>query len=116
MRALTPLTAAALAGLVPVAAGHLTPASAASADCPAEEVCVWTGDGYTGTVTVIQDEACDTAQVGSALENDHEGLQELRVYPQPGCAGAATVLRPGQAGPHLGGRSYQNWHDPAAPP
>ena len=113
---LVPVTGMGIAGLVPTAVGHVAGASAASTQCPAEEVCVWTGDAYSGTVTVIADDTCDSAQVGSALENDHEGLQELRVYPQAACGGTPTVLKPGQAGPHLAGRSYMNWHDPAAPP
>jgi hypothetical protein len=106
-----------LAGLLPAAAvGHVAAAPAAASECPAEEVCVWSGAGYSGTVTVIQDEACDTAPVGSAMENDGDTLQELRVYPQPGCAGTAVAVRAGQSAPNLSGKSYQNWHDPRAAP
>ena len=90
-------------------------ARAAVTDCPAEEVCVWTGAGYSGQVTVIQDETCDNAAVHSAADNDPDSLQELRVYAQPGCAGPATVVGHGARAASLDGRSYQNWHDPSDP-
>ncbi len=93
--------------------GHT--AAAAAAECPAEEVCVWSGAGYTGTVTVIQDETCDNATVGSALNNDGDTLQELRIYPQAGCAGTPVVVRSGGGSTGVSGRSYMNWHDPSDP-
>jgi hypothetical protein len=113
LRALTPITVLCLAAVSLPAAGHS--ASAAATDCPAEEVCVWAGSGYSGTFTSIQDETCDTAPVGSATNNDPDTLQELRVYAQPGCAGPAVVVRSGGANPRVSGRSYQNWHDPSDP-
>jgi Peptidase inhibitor family I36 len=112
LRALTPIAALCAAGWFP-ASGHA--AGAVAAECPVEEVCVWSGAGYTGTVTVIQDETCDTAPVGSALDNDPDTLQELRVYPQPGCGGAPVVLRSHGGSAGVSGRSYQNWHDPSDP-
>jgi hypothetical protein len=112
LRTLAPVAVLCAAGWPP-ASGHA--AVAAAAECPAEEVCVWPGAGYTGTVTVIQDETCDTAPVGSALDNDSDTLQELRVYPQPGCAGAPVVLRSHGGSAGVSGRSYQNWHDPSDP-
>jgi hypothetical protein len=112
-RALTPIAVLSFAaGWLP-GASHT--ASAAAADCPAEEVCVWSGAGYTGTFTSIQDETCDTAPVGSAVNNDADTLQELRVYPQPGCAGTPVVVRSGSGNASVSGRSYQNWHDPSDP-
>jgi Peptidase inhibitor family I36 len=90
-------------------------ARAAVTDCPAEEVCVWSGANYTGAATVIQDETCDNAAVHSAANNDPDTLQQLRVFAQPGCAGAVTVVGHGMRMASLDGRSYQNWHDPADP-
>jgi hypothetical protein len=114
LRALTPIAALGFAaGWLP-GTGHT--ASAAAADCPAEEVCVWSGAGYTGTFTSIQDETCDNAPVGSAMDNDSDTLQELRVYPQAGCAGTPVVVRSRSANAGVSGRSYQNWHDPSDPP
>ncbi len=113
-RALTPIAVLCVTGWVPGAAQPAA-AHAAAAECPAEEVCVWSGAGYSGTVTVIQDETCDTVPVGSALNNDPDTLQELRIYPQPGCAGTPVVLRSGAGSAGVSGRSYQNWHDPRDP-
>ncbi len=112
MRLLGPLAVAGLACWLP-SAGHAV--IAASSQCPAEEVCVWSGAGYSGAFTLVHDETCDAGPVGSALENDPDSLQELRIYPQPGCTGTPVVLRSGQAGPTASGRSYQNWHDPRDP-
>lgn len=112
LRALIPIAALCAAGWFP-ASGHA--AGAAAAECPAEEVCVWSGADYGGTVTVIQDETCDTAPVGSALDNDPDTLQELRIYPQPGCAGTPVVLKSDGGNAGVSGRSYQNWHDPSDP-
>jgi hypothetical protein len=114
LHVLTPIAVLSFAaGWLP-GAGHT--ASAAASDCPAEEVCAWSGAGYTGTFTSIQDETCDTAPVGSAANNDADTLQELRIYPQPGCAGTPVVVRSGSANASVSGRSYQNWHDPSDPP
>ncbi len=110
LRALIPIAVLCAAGWAP-GSGHA--AGAAAAQCPAEEVCVWSGAGYTGAVTVIQDETCDNAPVGSALNNDPDTLQELRVYPQPGCAGTPVVVRSSGSSTGLSGKSYQNWHDPS---
>jgi Peptidase inhibitor family I36 len=101
-----------LAGSVAATGGA---ARAAVTDCPAEEVCVWTGAGYSGQVTVIQDETCDNAPVHSAADNDPDTLQQLRVYAQPGCTGPATVVAHSARAASLDGRSYQNWHDPSDP-
>jgi hypothetical protein len=90
-------------------------AHADAAQCPTEEVCVWTGTSYSGTFTTIQDETCDDAPVGSALNNDPDTLQELRVYPQPGCRGTPVVIRAKGWNSTLSGRSYVNWHDPRDP-
>lgn len=111
-RALTPIALLCAAGWVPASSPA---ARAAASECPAEEVCVWSGAGYSGAVTVIQDESCDSSPVGSGLNNDPDTLQELRIYPQPGCAGTPVVLRSG-AGGDASGMSYQNWHDPSDPP
>jgi hypothetical protein len=100
------------AGLVP-AATHTAHADASQ--CPAEEVCVWSAPQYSGTFTSIQDETCDNAPVGSALNNDTDTLQELRVYPQPGCAGTPVVVKAKNWNSNVSGRSYQNWHDPRDP-
>jgi Peptidase inhibitor family I36 len=107
------------AGVLVLAAGSAVgttrAAHAAATDCPAEEVCVWSGPGYTGPVRVIQDETCDTAAVRSAANNDPDTLQELRVYARPGCVGPVTVLRHGMQAQSLDGQSYTNYHDPADP-
>jgi hypothetical protein len=103
---------AAVAGWVPATA-HVAHADASQ--CPAEEVCVWSGAQYSGTFTSIQDETCDDAPVGSALNNDPDTLQELRVYPQPGCRGTPVVLKSKSWSNSLSGRSYVNWHDPRDP-
>lgn len=113
-RTLAPLAVLAVtACCLPVAAGHAV--RAAQTDCPTEEVCVWSGAGYTGTLTTIQDETCDPGQVGSALNRDPDTLQELRVYPRPGCTGTPTVLKSGAGSAGVSGQSYQNWHDPNDP-
>ena len=112
VRTLTAIAVLCAAGWLP-ASGQA--AGAATSQCPAEEVCVWSGAGYTGTVTVIQDETCDAATVGSAFDNDPDTLQELRIYPQPGCAGTPVVMRSGAGSAGVSGRSYQNWHDPSDP-
>jgi Peptidase inhibitor family I36 len=79
---------------------------AAITDCPTDEVCVWSGTNYTGPVTVIQDETCDTAAVRSAANNGPDTLKELRVYARPGCVGPVTVLRHGMQAQSLDGHRY----------
>ena len=101
-----------VAGLVPASA-HAAPADASQ--CPSEEVCIWSGTGYSGAFTSIQDETCDNGPVGSALNNDPDTMQELRVYPQAGCTGTAVVIKGKSWSSNLSGRSYQNWHDPRDP-
>lgn len=103
-----------LAGVIP-AATHVAHAHADASQCPTEEVCVWSGTGYSGTFTSIQDETCDDAPVGSALNNDPDTLQELRVFPQPGCRGTPVAIKAKDWSNHLSGRSYMNWHDPKDP-
>jgi Peptidase inhibitor family I36 len=101
-----------------LAGGIPTTARVAHADasqCPTEEVCVWSGSGYSGAFTTIQDETCDDAPVGSALNNDPDTLQELRVYPQAGCKGTPVVIKAKDWNNHLAGHSYMNWHDPRDP-
>ena len=101
-----------LAGCIPATA-HAAHADASQ--CPTEEVCVWSGTGYSGTFTSIQDETCDDAPVGSALNNDPDTLQELRVYPQVGCKGTPVVIKAKDWNNQLAGHSYMNWHDPRDP-
>jgi Peptidase inhibitor family I36 len=101
-----------LAGGIPTTA-HVAHADASQ--CPVEEVCVWSGSDYSGTFTSIQDETCDDATVGSALDNDPDTLQELRVYPQAGCRGTPVVIKAKDWNNHLAGHSYMNWHDPRDP-
>jgi hypothetical protein len=87
---------------------------AAAADCTTGEVCVWPAANYTGQVTVLADDVCHNSAVGSALEGDSDTLQELRVYAQPNCAGAATVVKAGTRSANVAGQSYLNWHAPGA--
>jgi hypothetical protein len=108
----TLIAVALVAGWIP-ATTHVAHADASQ--CPGEEVCVWSGPGYSGTFTSIQDETCDDAPVGSALNNDSDTLQELRVYPQAGCGGTPVVIKARDWNNHLSGRSYRNWHDPRDP-
>ncbi len=89
-------------------------AHAAAADCTAGEVCVWPSANFTGTVTVLLDQVCHDGTVGSALDGDSDPMQELRVYPQAGCAGTPTVVKPGAQAPSVSGQSYVNWHAPGA--
>jgi hypothetical protein len=110
---LTPIAVLALAAAALPASTHAV--NAAASQCPREEVCVWTGGSYSGGFTSIQNEACDTAPVGSAMNNDPDRLQQLRIYAQPGCAGSMVVVGSGSADPGVSGRSYQNWHDPSDP-
>lgn len=109
------LTAAAACGLTAGAqAAVSSPARAAASDCAVDEVCVWPASNYSGPVTTIVDEVCHTGQVGSALNGDSAPGQELRVYAQPNCAGADTVLAPGARSTTLSGQSYLNYHAPGA--
>jgi len=101
-----------VAGGIPAAA-HVAHADASQ--CPTEEVCIWSGAQYSGTFTSVQDETCDDATVGSALNNDPDTLQELRLYPQPGCAGTPVVIKAKSWSSNVSGRSYRNWHDPRDP-
>lgn len=110
-RLIVPAVLALTAG--PLVAAPAT-ARAAAADCTAGEVCVWPSANYGGAVTVLLDDVCHDAGVGSAADGDSDPMQELRVYPQPGCAGSATVVRPGAQAPSLTGQSYVNWHAPGA--
>jgi len=112
--AAVPVAAAALAAGSPLVTGH--PARAAASDCPTttEEVCVWPGAGYSGQVTVIADDVCHDARVGSAADTDPDPQQDLRVYPRPGCAGTPVVVGPGAQNPNVTGQSYVNWHAPGA--
>jgi hypothetical protein len=98
----------------PVTFPARTVAVAAAADCTAGEVCVWPSADYTGTVAVALDDVCHDGTVGSAVDGDSSPMQELRVYPRPGCAGSPTVVRPGAQAPSLAGQSYVNWHAPGA--
>ncbi len=112
IRVLTPISALLLGG-VSLPAVHAAPAPASQ--CPREEVCVWSGTNYSGTVTSIQDESCDTRPVGSAANDDPDRLQELRIYAEPNCTGTEVVVKSGAVDPNVSGRSYQNWHDPHDP-
>jgi hypothetical protein len=91
-------------------------AHAAAADCTAGEVCVWPSANYTGPVTVLLDDLCHNATVGSALNGDSDPQQELRVYSQPDCAGSATMVKAGAQAPSAAGQSYLNWHAASAAP
>jgi len=104
-------TAALVAG--PLACGVMS-AHAAAADCAAGEVCVWPSANYGGPVTMVADETCHNTTVGSALDGDSDTQQELRVYPQPNCAGTPTVVKAGAQAPSVSGQSYVNWHAPGA--
>lgn len=106
-------TAALLAAGAPVASGSVR---AAVSDCAAGEVCVWPAANYTGTASAVMDELCHDTPVGSALNGDPDTTQELRVYPQPGCAGAVTVVKAGARSSALSGKSYLNWHSAGSPP
>lgn len=90
-------------------------APAAVSQCPREEVCVWSGSGYSGSFTSIQDESCDSKPVGSAANTDPDRLQELRIYAQPNCTGTEVTVRSGTDDPNVTGQSYRNWHDPGDP-
>jgi hypothetical protein len=112
-----------LAGLVAILALMAFPptvarttAHAAAADCTAGEVCVWPSANYGGPVTIVADEACHNASVGSVLNGDPDTMQELRVYAQPNCSGAATVVKPNEHAPTVSGQSYVNWHAAGAAP
>jgi|SRR5438105_2401274 len=92
------------------------PTRAALTDCTAEEVCVWPAANYGGAVTTVADDVCHDAAVGSAYDNDGDTTQELRVYPQPGCQGAITVVASTKQSANLSGKSYMNHHKPGSAP
>ena len=70
--------------------------------------------GFISHRSCVPSRFCHNTQVGSALNGDAAAGQELRVYAQPNCTGAATVLGPGARSTSVSGQSYLNYHAPGA--
>ena len=59
--------------------------------------------------------ARELAREDPAFADEIDTLQELRVFPQPGCKGTPVAIKAKDWSNHLSGRSYMNWHDPKDP-